>query len=144
MVSGQVSQTAMSHGAPQSHPVRVLVVDDDAAFRASVVAMLALDDSVVVVGQANDGEEAVTRAAELAPDVIVMDVSMPRQDGIEATRKVRALRRTVAIIVLTGSDRTGQESDALQAGAVAYLRKDVDALCDLLPLLRAVGVAPAA
>jgi DNA-binding NarL/FixJ family response regulator len=118
-----------------------MVVDDDAAFRASVLALLGGDESLELVGQAADGEEAVTLAAELLPDVIVMDVSMPRQDGIEATRKVRALHRTVAIVVVTGSDRMARESEALRAGAVAYLRKDVDMLCHLLPLVRGIAAS---
>jgi DNA-binding NarL/FixJ family response regulator len=116
-----------------------MVVDDDDAFRASVLAVLGQDETLELVGQAGDGEEAVALAAELMPDVIVMDVSMPRQDGIEATRKVRALHGTVAIVVVTGSDPLARKSEALQAGAIAYLRKDVDMLCELLPLVRGLG-----
>lgn len=104
--------------------MRVLVADDQAAVREGLAAMLDLSAEIEVVGAAADGEQAVTLAAERGPDVVLMDLHMPRLDGVEATRRIVADLPRCAVVVLTtlADDRTILE--ALQAGALGYLTKD--------------------
>ena len=106
-------------------PVRVLLVDDQALFREALATLLGVRDDVVVVGEAGDGEEAVRRAAELAPEVVLMDLRMPVLDGVAATRRLRAEQPDVRVIALTTFDDDEDVFAALRAGAVGYLLKDV-------------------
>lgn len=108
--------------------IRVLVVDDHAVVRRGIEQMLATADGIDVVGSATDGAEAVIRAAELQPDVVLMDLSMPELDGIEATRRVvaaaAAAEHETRVIVLTSFTEQRRVLDALQAGASGYILKD--------------------
>lgn len=106
-------------------PVRLLLVDDQALFREALATLLGVRDDVVVVGEAGDGEEAVRRAAELAPEVVLMDLRMPVLDGVAATRRLRAEQPEVRVIALTTFDEDEDVFAALRAGAVGYLLKDV-------------------
>jgi DNA-binding NarL/FixJ family response regulator len=106
-------------------PVRLLLVDDQALFREALATLLGVRDDVVVVGEAGDGEEAVRRAAELAPEVVLMDLRMPVLDGVAATRRLRAEQPDVRVIALTTFDDDEDVFAALRAGAVGYLLKDV-------------------
>ncbi len=116
----------MSHAAGLTdEPVRVLVADDHELFRRGLKIVLEAEGDIVVVGEAPDGEVAVALAAELAPDVILMDVRMPHLDGIEATRRIRRSFPTSRIIVLTVSDEEDDLFDAVKAGANGYLLKEV-------------------
>ncbi len=103
---------------------RVLVVDDSAFIRGVISRIVAADPSLVVVGTARDGREAVERAIELRPDVITMDVEMPVSSGIEATREIMAAR-PVPIVMLSSLTRSGAQPtiDALAAGAVDFITK---------------------
>jgi DNA-binding NarL/FixJ family response regulator len=106
--------------------IRVLVAEDHAVVRSGLERLLATTSEVEVVGGAADGEQAVTLAAELAPDVVLMDLSMPNMDGIEATRRILAGNDAVQVVVLTSiSDREKIEA-ALDAGAIGYLLKDAE------------------
>ncbi len=105
--------------------VRVLLVDDQALFREALATLLATRDDVDVVGEAGNGDEALTRAAELAPDVVLMDLRMPVLDGVAATRRLRAEQPGVRVIALTTFDDDEDVFAALRAGAVGYLLKDV-------------------
>jgi two-component system nitrate/nitrite response regulator NarL len=102
-----------------------------------VEALLAFDERIDVVGTAKNGLEAVDLATTLSPDVTLMDISMPLIDGIEATRRIRALRPTACILMLTGSSIPAEIDRSRQAGAAAYLMKDrvgselVEAILDL-------------
>jgi len=104
--------------------IRVVVADDHAAVRAGIAAVLAADPSIVVVGEAADGRAAVQQATALRPDVVLMDVRMPRVDGIAATAEVVALG--VAVLVLTTYDVDEHVDGALAAGASGYLLKTAE------------------
>ncbi|MDD7937719.1 response regulator transcription factor [Actinomycetospora lutea] len=108
-----------------SAPVRVLLVDDQALFREALATLLGVRDDVVVVGEAGDGEEALRRVAELAPEVVLMDLRMPVLDGVGATRRLRVEHPEVRVIALTTFDDDEDVFAALRAGAVGYLLKDV-------------------
>ena len=105
-------------------PVRVLLVDDQALVRAGFRVILESEDGIEVVGEAADGEEGVRRAAELRPDVICMDVRMPRVDGLEATRRiVQDPAITAGVLMLTTFDREDYLFTALDAGASGFVLK---------------------
>jgi DNA-binding NarL/FixJ family response regulator len=108
-----------------SAPVRVLLVDDQALFREALATLLGVRADIEVVGEAGDGDEALRRAADLAPDVVLMDLRMPVLDGIAATRRLRAEQPDVRVIALTTFDDDEDVFAALRAGAVGYLLKDV-------------------
>jgi len=101
------------------------VADDHEMFRRGLTIVLEAEGDIVVVGQASDGEVAVAKAAELAPDVILMDVRMPHLDGIEATRHIRQAFPMSRIVMLTVSDEEDDLFDAIKAGANGYLLKEV-------------------
>ncbi|WP_234285202.1 response regulator [Streptomyces venezuelae] len=104
--------------------VRVVVADDQAVVREGIVMLLGLLPGVEVVGAARDGEEAVALTAELAPDVVLMDLRMPRCDGVEATRRIRERHPGTEIVVLTTYGDDDSLFPALRAGARGYLTKD--------------------
>lgn len=106
-------------------PVRVLIVDDNAGFRDSLVSLLNTDE-LLVVGQASDGEKALQLVASVEPDVVLMDVRMPTMDGIETTRRLRALDPDIGIVALTGLEDQRAVSAMLVAGASGYVLKDSD------------------
>ena len=106
-------------------PIRVLVADDHALFRRGLTIVLEAEGDIEVVAEAADGEAAVTRVGELAPDVVLMDIRMPHLDGIEATRRIREAFPMTRIIVLTVSDEEDDLLDAVKAGANGYLLKEV-------------------
>jgi DNA-binding NarL/FixJ family response regulator len=107
--------------------VRVLVADDQRVVREGLSTLLALLDGVEVVGVAADGEDAVALAAELHPDVVLMDLRMPRCDGVEATRRLRELDPNIKVLMLTTYADDRSVIDALRAGARGYLTKDAGA-----------------
>ena len=105
-------------------PIRLLIVDDQPVILRGLSLMLGIEASVEVVGLANDGVEAVAMAKELRPDVIIMDLQMPRMNGVEATREITREVIGTRIVVLTTFDTDNLVNDAFSAGAVAYLLKD--------------------
>jgi DNA-binding NarL/FixJ family response regulator len=116
---------------------RVLVVEDHPLFRKGVVALLEAVDGLAVVGSAASGEEAVTRAASLRPDVVLMDLQLPGMSGIEATRAIVAARPEIAVLVLTLFEDEESVFLALRAGARGYVLKDADEE-ELIAAVRAV------
>lgn len=114
--------------AKQSGPgdaIRVLLVDDQPLLRMGFRLILEGEDDLRIVGEASDGQEGVQRAAELRPDVVLMDVRMPTMDGIEATRRIAEANADARIIILTTFDLDEYAFAGLQAGASAFLLKDV-------------------
>jgi DNA-binding NarL/FixJ family response regulator len=112
-------------GVPSSEPIRVLVVDDHAVFRRGLQMVLEQEPDIEVVGEAGDGTEAVTMAANTAPDIVLLDVRMPKRGGIDACTAIKDAVPSVAIIMLTISDEEADLYDAIKAGAVGYLLKDI-------------------
>lgn len=106
-------------------PIRVLLVDDQPLLRMGFRLILEGEDDLEVVGEASDGAEAVRKVEELEPDVVLMDVRMPAVDGIEATRRITASASNARIIILTTFDLDEYAFSGLQAGASAFLLKDV-------------------
>lgn len=107
--------------------IRVLIADDQALFREGLRAVLSAS-GVDIVGEAANGEEAVLLAAELAPDVVLMDLRMPILDGVGATRRIAALPRAPRVIALTTFDDDDSVFDAVRAGALGYLLKDTQSV----------------
>jgi NarL family two-component system response regulator LiaR len=107
-----------------SSPIRVLIVDDHVIVRKGIRALLAAKRDIQVVGEAGDGAEAVAQAAALSPDVILMDLVMPRMDGIQATREIVARDPGTHVLVLTSFAADEQVFPAIKAGALGYLLKD--------------------
>jgi DNA-binding NarL/FixJ family response regulator len=106
-----------------SDPVRVLLVDDDDLMRAGLRSVLASDETIEVVGEAEDGRVAAARVREGQPDVVLMDIRMPDLDGVSATREVLASSPDVKVVVLTTFEQDDYIFDALSAGASAFLLK---------------------
>ena len=105
--------------------IRVLVVDDHALFRRGLEMVLAQESDMEVVGEAADGTEAIERAAALAPDIVLMDVRMPRRGGIDACTAIHDSVPTAKIIMLTISDEEADLYEAIKAGAMGYLLKEI-------------------
>jgi DNA-binding NarL/FixJ family response regulator len=104
--------------------VRILIVDDHRLFAEALQVILSADPRLSVVGLAGSGEEAVRMAAELQPDVVLMDISMPGMDGFQATRAIVDAQRGVQVLIVTGSDAPQDVGAARAAGAAGYVTKD--------------------
>ena len=105
--------------------MRVLIADDQPLFRRGLHVVLGTEDGIEVVGEAENGQEAVEKAQELVPDVVLMDVRMPRVNGIEATRQIRIDVPSTKILMLTVSDAEEDLYEAIKAGANGYLLKEI-------------------
>src|SRR5499425_2067006 len=121
----------------QPEPIRVLVVDDHALFRRGLEMVLAEEPGIEVVGEASDGAEAVEKAGHALPDVVLMDIRMPRSSGIEACRAMKELSPSAKIGMLTISDEEEDLFEAIRAGASGYLLKDIP-LDEVAEVVRAV------
>jgi len=119
-------------------PIRILIADDHPHFRDGLRALLASDSSLEVVGEAGDGEEAISLAADLQPDVILMDLGMPGVGGIEATRRILRTSPHIAILVISMFEDEDSVFAALQAGARGYLLKGA-LKAEILRSIRAVA-----
>jgi DNA-binding NarL/FixJ family response regulator len=121
----------------------VLLVDDHPMVRAGLATLISTTDDLKIVGEAESGEQAVSRAGDLSPDVVLMDLSMPGIGGVEATRRIQEQHPQVKVVVLTSFADQERVADALAAGAIGYLLKDCDSR-ELLAAIRsaALGHAP--
>ena len=114
----------MSESAPAAERLRLLIVDDQPLIRRALAMTLGVESDIEVVGQAVDGIDAIEQALALVPDVIVMDLQMPRASGVVATREITAKLPSVGVVVLTTFDQDDLVFEAIRAGARAYLLKD--------------------
>lgn len=123
-ISESTSSPVRSHRKREdgARPIRVLVADDNARLRRALTELMSAVEDLEVVGTAVDGGEAVALALALAPDVVLMDVSMPVLDGIEATRRIRAADPAVRVVIVTAFH--GRQDEAFGAGAVDHVLKD--------------------
>ncbi|GGP81309.1 DNA-binding response regulator [Streptosporangium pseudovulgare] len=132
-------------GSPSANaPIRVLVADDEALVRSGFKVLLDLEDDIAVVGEATNGHEAVERTRATRPDVVLMDIRMPKLDGIQATAQIAGTRglEQVRVLILTTYDTDDYVFDALQAGASGFLLKDAGP-SELLHAVRVVAVGDA-
>jgi DNA-binding NarL/FixJ family response regulator len=111
--------------AGSAAPVRVVIADDHDLYRRGMRVVVEMEGTALVVGEASNGLDAVEVCTELVPDVVLMDVRMPRMDGIEACRRVRAAVPSARILMLTMSDDESDLFEAIKAGASGYLLKDL-------------------
>jgi DNA-binding NarL/FixJ family response regulator len=124
-VSAQNGPEDASEEGRGSEPIRVLVVDDHALFRRGLQMVLEQEDDIEVVGEASDGAEAVVKATDSTPDIVLMDVRMPRRGGIEACTAIKDAVPSAKIIMLTISDEEADLYEAIKAGAMGYLLKEI-------------------
>ena len=132
----------MSDQAPSARPVRILLADDQPLLRTGFRMVLGAETDLDVVAEAGDGVEAVDLARRLLPDVVLMDIRMPRMDGVAATRAIVDARLPVRVLVLTTFDLDEYVVGALRAGASGFLAKDVPAE-DLVAAIRTVAAGEA-
>ncbi|WP_101783968.1 response regulator transcription factor [Nonomuraea indica] len=130
--------------APANPPIKVLLADDEGLVRSGFRVLLDLEDDITVVGEATNGAEAVDQARATRPDVVLMDIRMPRLDGIQATARIAATRglEQVRVLILTTYDTDEYVFDALHAGASGFLLKDAGP-AELLHAIRVVAAGDA-
>ena len=117
--------------------IRILLAEDHAVVREGTRELLDREEDLEVVAEAGDGEEAVRLATSQRPDVVLMDIAMPKLDGIEATKRIKAINPAIAVLVLTAYDDDQYVFALLEAGAAGYLLKDVHT-DELIKAIRAV------
>ena len=117
--------------------IKILLAEDHAVVRESIRESLARESEFKIVGEASDGEEAVRLTGQLRPDVVLMDISMPKLNGIEATKQIKAATPSVAVLILTAYDDEQYIFSVLSAGAAGYLLKDVG-VADLVEAIKTV------
>ena len=133
----EVSSALPDASQQRPEPIRTMIVDDHALFRRGLEMVLDEEPDIELVGQASDGAEAVEKAAESLPDVVLMDIRMPRSSGIEACRAMKEAAPSAKIIILTISDEEEDLFEAIRAGASGYLLKDIP-LDEVAEAVRAV------
>lgn len=118
--------------------IRILIADDHALLRQGIKNVLSLEADLEVIGEAADGEEAVRKAVELKPDIILLDINMPRGNGLEVTKRLSTAQPDVKCVVLTIHDDENYVFEVIKAGAVGYLLKDVEPSM-LIKAIRAIS-----
>ena len=140
MTADQAASPGQATGAAPD--IRVLVVDDQELVRAGFCVILGATEGIDVIGEASDGEQAVTLAAALAPDVVLMDIRMPVMDGLAATGLITARQPAPKVVMLTTFDLDDYVYEALRAGASGFLLKD-SPRADLVAAVRAAAAGDA-
>ena len=107
------------------NPIQILIVDDHEIVRRGLAFLLGGHPDFLLIGEASDGEQAVEQCAKLQPDIVLMDLRMPKMDGVQATRLICAGSPRVRVIVLTCASDPAAVTSAMQAGAISYLEKDI-------------------
>lgn len=126
----------------ESVPIKVLLVDDHAVVRSGLGAVLSASDDMKLVGEASDGEEAIRQCERLQPDVVLMDLLMPKMDGVAATKAIRERCPQARVIALTSFKEKEYVEGALKAGAMSYLLKNISADELLTAIRRAAAGQP--
>jgi DNA-binding NarL/FixJ family response regulator len=137
MGGSPASSAVPPDASSRAEPIRTMIVDDHALFRRGLEMVLDEEGDIELVGQASDGTEAVEKAAESLPDVVLMDIRMPRSSGIEACRAMKEAAPSAKIVMLTISDEEEDLFEAIRAGASGYLLKDIP-LDEVADTVRAV------
>src|SRR5258707_1906169 len=137
MAAAPGRRAAARDPSPRTEPIRTMIVDDHALFRRGLQMVLEGEPDIDLVGQASDGAEAVEKAAESLPDIVLMDIRMPRSSGIEAARAMKEAAPSAKIVMLTISDEEEDLFEPIRAGASGYLLKDIR-LDELAGSVRAV------
>ncbi|EJL42660.1 response regulator transcription factor [Brevibacillus agri] len=119
----------------QAKKIRVVLVDDQNMIRQGLGYVIQMQQDMEVVGEASDGEEAVELVGKIVPDVVLMDVQMPKKSGIEATREIMNMHPAVKVLILTTFDNHNYVVEGIRAGAVGYMLKDADSQ-EMLDLIR--------
>ncbi|MGE5263755.1 MAG: response regulator [Acidobacteriota bacterium] len=126
-VNSEPRRSASSRKAKPNLPkIRLMIVDDHPLFRAGLRRVLEMEDDLLIECEAANGEEALEKARDLKPQVVLMDINLPKMNGLQATRELTATRSDIAVIVLTAYHDDEQMLHALRAGASAYFPKDVE------------------
>ena len=142
MRDSRTTDAAAQTAPAKTAAIRVLIADDHSVVRRGLAAIINMEEDAIVVGQAGDGAEAIELWRHLQPDVVLMDLRMPRMEGVEAIRRIRAEDPEAGIIVLTTFDHDEDIYAGLRAGAKAYLLKDVEPE-ELFRCIRAVHAGEA-
>ena len=137
MGGSREAAAARPHSLGRPEPIRTMIVDDHALFRRGLEMVLDEEADIELVGQASDGSEAVEKAGESLPDIVLMDIRMPRSSGIEACRAMKEVAPSAKIVMLTISDEEEDLFEAIRAGASGYLLKDLP-LDEVAETVRAV------
>ena len=114
----------MDPAAQVEQPILVLIADDHRLFAEALEAILSAESAIEVVGRARNGAEALELTLDIQPDVVLMDISMPVMDRIEATRRIREARPQACVLILTGSNAAADVDRSRDAGAAGYVTKD--------------------
>lgn len=122
-------------------PITVLIVDDHQVVRAGLRSMIEDEKGITVVGEAGDGEEALAMVKELSPTLVLMDIEMPKMNGLEATRLIKSVAPTTSVVMISGYDKESYVIEAIRAGAAGYVLKDVsrDLLVNMVKAVSAGG-----
>lgn len=107
-------------------PIKILIADDHMLLRNGIRNVLEFEADLAVIGEAADGEEAVARAIALVPDIILLDINMPKMNGLEVTKKLRSENSQIKVIVLTMHDDDNYVIEVIKSGAAGYLLKDIE------------------
>lgn len=107
-------------------PIRILIADDHALLRQGIKNVLELETDFAIIAEAGDGEEAVRKAGEMQPDIVLLDINMPRMNGLEVTKRIKAAYPDIKVIILTIHDDDSYVVEVVKAGAAGYLLKDIE------------------